>query len=164
MALVRGFEGSTICRATDGASSSGIGPRVILAPRSSPSTIDTSALVDALTGPRRSLDALERLFAEGHRLAISSIVLYEWLRGPRTRTELAVQEDLFPPESAAMFGSDEAALAARLYKTVPRARGREIDLAIAACALTSNAQLWTLHPADFRDVPGLRVLERTSPR
>jgi predicted nucleic acid-binding protein len=120
--------------------------------------IDTSALVDALTGPRRSLDALERLFAERHRIAISTIVLYEWLRGPRTRTELAVQEELFPSEAAAMFGSDEAALAARLYKAVPRARGREIDLAIAACALTNNARLWTLNPSDFTDVPGLGVL------
>lgn len=119
--------------------------------------IDTSALIDALTGPRRSLDALEQLFAEGHRLTISTIVLYEWLRGPRTRTELAVQEDLFPRESAAVFGGDEAALAARLYKTVPRPRGREIDLAIAACALTNNARLWTLNPADFRDVPGLVI-------
>jgi len=39
--------------------------------------IDTSALVDALTGPRRSLDAMIRLTAEGHRLALSAIVLYE---------------------------------------------------------------------------------------
>ena len=58
--------------------------------------VDTSALVDALTGSRRSLDALIGLAEEGHRLSISAIVLYEWLRGPRTRAELAVQEDLFP--------------------------------------------------------------------
>ena len=58
--------------------------------------VDTSALIDALTGPRRSLDALIALTDEGHRLMLSTIVLYEWLRGPRLRSELTAQEELFP--------------------------------------------------------------------
>ena len=119
--------------------------------------VDTSALVDALTGPRRSLDALIALTDQGHRLVVSTIVLYEWLRGPRTRAELAAQADLFPAETAIAFGAEEAALAARLYKQVPRARGREIDLAVAACAIANNAAIWTLNPADFRDIPGIRL-------
>jgi predicted nucleic acid-binding protein len=41
---------------------------------------------------------------------------------------------------------------------VSRSRGREIDLAIAACALVREAQLWTLDEKDFRDIPGLRLL------
>jgi predicted nucleic acid-binding protein len=121
--------------------------------------LDTSVLVDALTGPRRSLDALIGLVDEGHRLMISTIVLYEWRRGPRTRVELAVQQDLLPIESAVAFGSEEAAAAARLYQTVLRPRGREVDLAIAACALVAGAALWTLNPSDFRDVPGLRLID-----
>jgi predicted nucleic acid-binding protein len=120
--------------------------------------IDTSALVDALTGGRRSLPALIALAHEGHRLAISSIVLYEWLRGPRSRAELAVQEDLFPRDRAIPFGPAQAAIAARLYLTVKRPRGREIDLAVAACALQDGAALWTLNGADFRDVPALRLI------
>ena len=44
--------------------------------------VDTSALVDALTGPRRSLETLIALTDRGHRLALSTIVLYEWLWGP----------------------------------------------------------------------------------
>ena len=120
--------------------------------------IDTSALVDALTGPRRSLDTLIGFTADGHRLECSTIVLYEWLRGPRTRAELAAQEDLFPSERAVAFGAADAAIAARLYKQVTRARGREIDLAVAACALTSGAAVWTLNPGDFRDIPGIRLV------
>lgn len=85
-------------------------------------------------------------------------MLYEWLRGPRSRAELAVQQELFPPEAAVVFGSDEAALAARLYKELPRARGREINLAIAACAIVNRASFWTLNREDFRDIPGLTVL------
>jgi predicted nucleic acid-binding protein len=42
---------------------------------------------------------------------------------------------------------------------VARPRGREIDLAIAACALAVDARLWTLTPRDFRDVPGLQLFE-----
>lgn len=120
--------------------------------------VDTSALVDALTGPRRSLDVLVRLTDEGHRLALSTIVLYEWLRGPRTRAELVAQEAVFPSEQAVGFGHDEAAVAARLYRQVGRARGREIDLAVAACAMAHGASIWTLNRGDFRDIPGLRVV------
>ena len=85
------------------------------------------------------------------------MVLYEWLRGPRLREELAYQESLFPAESAVVFGPAEAAWAAKLYRTVKSPRGREVDLAIAACALVRDAELWTLNRADFRDIPGLRL-------
>ncbi len=120
--------------------------------------VDTSALVDALTGPRRSLDVLIGLAGQGHRLSVSAIVLYEWLRGPRTRDELAVQEELFPRKQAVPFGAEQAAVAARLYQAVARPRSREIDLAVAACALHDRAALWTLNGADFRDVPGLTLV------
>jgi predicted nucleic acid-binding protein len=120
--------------------------------------LDTSALVDALTGPRRSLDTLVSLTERGHRLGFSTIVLYEWLRGPRTRAELTAQEELFPSERAAAFGAADAAAAARLYKQLARPRGREIDIAIAACAVAGGAALWTLNPADFRDMPDLRLI------
>ena len=89
---------------------------------------------------------------------LSTIVLYEWLRGPRLRSELTAQEELFPSEAAVPFGTAEAALASRLYKQVPRARGREIDLAVAACALAGGAAIWTLNPGDFRDIAGLRLV------
>ena len=120
--------------------------------------VDTSALVDALTGPRRSLDTLIGLTDAGHRLALSTIVVYEWLRGPRTRAELGAQEELFPSEHAVAFGPAEAAVAARLYKQVARARGREIDLAVAACAVANGAAIWTLNPGEFRDIPDLRLV------
>jgi predicted nucleic acid-binding protein len=120
--------------------------------------VDTSALVDALTGPRRSLETLIGFTDSGHRLALSTIVLYEWLRGPRARAELAAQEELFPSEHAVAFGPAEAAVAARLYKQVSRARGREVDLAVAACAVANGAAIWTLNPGDFRDIPDLRLV------
>jgi len=53
--------------------------------------LDTSALVDALTGPRRSMPALRRVIVDGIRVSVSGLVLYEWRRGPRTESELAVE-------------------------------------------------------------------------
>jgi predicted nucleic acid-binding protein len=119
--------------------------------------LDTSVLVDALTGPRRSLAALERTVAGAHIIATSALALYEWWRGPRTPEELAGQASLLPPAEARGFGQAEARRAAELYGTLKRARGREMDIAIAACALEHGAVLWTLNPNDFRDMPGLEL-------
>lgn len=91
---------------------------------------------------------------------VPALVLYEWLRGPRLRQELTDQEALFPVSQAVPFGPAEAAQAAKLYRTVGRARGREMDLAIAAYALVRDADLWTLNPSNFRDIPGLSLVGR----
>jgi predicted nucleic acid-binding protein len=119
--------------------------------------LDTSALIDALTGPKRSATLLRRAIEDGERIAVSTIVLYEWLRGPRIREELAAQEALLPREAAVPFGGEEAALAAELYRAVKRPRGREIDLAVAACAIVHGARLWTLNGRDFADIPDLEL-------
>jgi predicted nucleic acid-binding protein len=119
--------------------------------------LDTSVLIDSLSGPKRSAPALRRAIERGERLLLPTLVLYEWLRGPRLPEELAAQEALFPSESAVPFGPQEAALSAKLYRTLRRPRGREIDLAIAACAISRQAQLWTLNGADFADIPDLRL-------
>lgn len=119
--------------------------------------LDTSALVGALAGPGAAADRLYTLIDQGHRLRLSSIVLYEWLRGPRTASELRVQEALFPREQAVPFDTESAAEAAGLYARLSRPRGRDLDLAIAASALVNEATLWTLNPKDFSDVPGLRL-------
>jgi predicted nucleic acid-binding protein len=119
--------------------------------------LDTSVLIDALTGPRRSAPALRQAIQEGERMQVPSLVLYEWLRGPRRAEELSAQEALFPAAVALPFGPAEAARAAKLYISLPRPRGREIDLAVAACALVLGARLWTLNPRDFRDVPNLEL-------
>lgn len=121
--------------------------------------VDTSVLVDAFTGSRDLLAALTATVQLGERLGFPALVLYEYLRGPRTEVEIAQQERVFPAHSALPFGPAEAAIAARLYRTLARPRQRETDIAIAATALTHDAALWTLNTQDFRDIPGLRLYE-----
>jgi predicted nucleic acid-binding protein len=121
--------------------------------------LDTSVLVDALTGSRESVGPLERAVAAGHVIAMSTLVFYEWRRGPRTEEELADQEALLPAADTRVFGPSEAAAAASLYRRLSRARGRDMDVAIAACAIAHGARLWTLNPDDFRDLPGLHLYE-----
>lgn len=75
----------------------------------------------------------------------------------RRAEELRAQEALFPAETVIGFTEREAAVAARLYAGLRRARGREIDLAIAATAVVQDAALWTLHRGDFDDLPQVRL-------
>lgn len=119
--------------------------------------LDTSLLIDALTGPKASSAILRRVIAQGELLLLPSLVLYEWLRGPRLPEQITALEALFPANEAIPFGPHEATIAAQIYRTVGRARGRDMDLAIAACAMVRDADLWTLNPSDFRDIPGLRL-------
>ncbi len=114
-------------------------------------------LIDTLTGPKRRAPVMRMVIEKGERLLLPSLVLYEWLRGPRLEAELQAQEALFPARTVVPFASAEAATAARLYSALARPRGREIDIAIAAVAISRDAALWTLNIHDFADIPGLRL-------
>jgi predicted nucleic acid-binding protein len=121
--------------------------------------LDTSVLVDAFTGPRRSLTHVVSATSAGHVLTFCSLVQYEWLRGPRTQAEEDIVRRLFGDDAIVSLGSREAYTASALYQRVKRARQRQADLAIAACAVEHNARLWTLNEADFADVPGLTLYQ-----
>lgn len=121
--------------------------------------LDTSALVDALVSPHRSFDRLMSFVEDGHRLCISTLVLYEWLRGPRTVAERLAQEQILPAAAAVPFDAEAAARAAAIYEAVPRPRARQADIAIAACALVQGAALWTLNERDFADVRELEIVQ-----
>jgi len=120
--------------------------------------LDTTALIDALTGKRRSGSRLRRFIENSERVHLSALVLFEWYRGPRSPQEIEDQELLFPADQAVPFGAAEALLAAEIYRKVKRPRGRELDIAIAACAIIHGAHLRTLNPADFTDIPNLKLV------
>ena len=119
--------------------------------------VDTSFLIYALTTDFPGVDSLEEAVERGHRLRLSTLALFEWLRGPRTDEELLLQEKFTPAADAIPFGVAEARAAAKVYRALSRARRRDVDIAIAACAIEHEAALWTLNPQDFKDIPGLRL-------
>lgn len=117
--------------------------------------LDTSVLVDAFAGARKSMPAVLKATDAGDVVAFSTLVLYEWLRGPRKSSELEAVERFFAGQFLPSFGEREARTAATLYRSVSGSRRRPADLALAACAVENGASLWTLNPKDFRDIPGL---------
>lgn len=119
--------------------------------------VDTSILIDALTGPRRSAGGMRAAIEAGERLLVPSVVIYEWVRGPRLPEELDAQEALYPSEETIPFGPAEAHAAADMYRSLGRPRGREIDIAIAAHARVRDVPVWTLNVADFGDLPGVEL-------
>lgn len=82
--------------------------------------LDTSVLIDALTGPRRSAAALWSAIVRGERVRLAPLVPYEWQRGPRLPEELTAQEALVPAKTALVFGPEESSIASALYREVPR--------------------------------------------
>jgi predicted nucleic acid-binding protein len=120
--------------------------------------LDTSVLIDAFTGKKALAPRMRQLIDSGERILFSTLVLFEWHRGPRQPEQLEAQEALFPSSTAIPFGAPEALVASEVYRKVNRARGREIDIAIAACAIHHNAQLWTVNSGDFEDIPKLKLL------
>lgn len=99
--------------------------------------LDTTVLVTALTGPRSALPALTKAFERFVRVTVPTLVLYEWLRGPRHEADLAFQEELLPVADALEFGAEEAAEAGRVYRSIKNPRRRQVDIGIAAHALST---------------------------
>ena len=103
------------------------------------------------------MPALRRVSDSDEQILIPALALFEWYRGPRNSAEMAALAKFIPEENIVPFGQQEATLSARLYRSLSRARSREIDICIAACAIIRDAPLWTLNPRDFADIPGLRL-------
>jgi predicted nucleic acid-binding protein len=119
--------------------------------------LDTSVLVDSFAGARKSMPAVLKATADGEVVTFSTLVLYEWLRGPRHSGELEAVERLFAREFLPALGEREARTAAKLYRSLTGSRHRHADIAIAACAIENGAAVWTLNPKDFEDIPGLTL-------
>jgi len=119
--------------------------------------LDTSVLVAHLGPSADTPGPMLDLLESDEAVRVPAVVLYEWWRGPRREHELEIQRRFFPQNQVLPFGAVEARTAAEIYRQVRRARGRDTDIAIAACALVAEAQLWTLNEKDFVDIPGLRL-------
>ena len=70
--------------------------------------LDTSVLIDGFGGDADTRKSLRAALAGSEVIQLPSLVLYEWLRGPRAPEELEAQERLFPASRAVPFGTEAA--------------------------------------------------------
>ncbi len=119
--------------------------------------LDTSVVIAAFGADRTAYAPLLKLLDHDEPVVLCTVVLYEWLRGPRTAPEIEFQERVLPAADALPFAQPEAALAADVYRSEKRARNREVDIMIAATAMYHKARLWTLSTSDFADISGLQL-------
>lgn len=106
---------------------------------------DIWAPVGALTGRPTAAPALRRLIVDGNRLLWPRSCSTNGAADPARPTRSPDHEAFVPAASPVAFGTREAAIAADLCARMPRARRREINIAIAACAIVHGAASWSLN-------------------
>ncbi|HSK02444.1 MAG TPA: type II toxin-antitoxin system VapC family toxin [Kofleriaceae bacterium] len=121
--------------------------------------IDTDFLVYSLSvrGPERR--RMTRLLESGSPLEASSLVWYEFARGPRMPEQLAIARDLFGPDGILPFSEELAEAAADQFRRLGSPRKRAADIAIGVVARSRGAILLTRNKRDFAGIDGL-ILEQ----
>jgi predicted nucleic acid-binding protein len=123
--------------------------------------VDTDFLVFAVTvrGPERR--RMTKLLDSESPIEASSLVWYEFARGPRTPEQLAVARDIFGSEGIVPFSEELAEAAADQFRRLGSPRKRAADIAIGVVARSRNAVLLTRNARDFAGLDGL-MLEQVS--
>ena len=95
-------------------------------------------------------------------MLVSAITLVE-LEGGIAEPDLDLRRDrlevILEPMSLLTFGPAQAAAYGVIVRTLGYSRRRVLDRMIAAQALTVGALLLKKKGIDFRDIPGLRLIE-----
>jgi len=123
---------------------------------SRPVHLDSSFLIVSLTS-RAELGKLQRLAESARPIQMSSVAWYEFARGPRTPSQLAVARTFLLNDGIVPFDEMLAEAAATLFRSLGSPRRRSADIAIAVTAVAVGATLATLNPGDFQDIPGLAL-------
>jgi predicted nucleic acid-binding protein len=123
--------------------------------------VDTDFLIFAVSvrGPERR--RLAKLLASESPVEASSIVWYEFARGPRTPEQLAVARELLAEDGIIPFSEQLAEAAADQFRRLGSPRKRAADIAIGVVARSRGAVLLTRNSRDFAGVDGL-VIEQVS--
>ncbi len=124
--------------------------------------LDTNYLIRGLIAGSREAEDLVAWARAGERMAVSSVVWYEFLCGPVTRAQQAVMQSFI--HEILPFGDVQAQEAARLFNAVGRQRALRVDAMIAASALIAHARLATSNQTDFAPfvAEGLELVQGTA--
>ncbi len=119
--------------------------------------LDTDFLVKAAATAGQERQQLIQLLEQEVPVGMSAIAWYEFSRGPRTPEQLAVAAFLIEEDDVVAFDAAAAVQAADTFRRAGSPRPRANDIAIGTLAARAGAELWTLNPIDFADVPGLKI-------
>ena len=119
--------------------------------------LDTDFLVHALSsaGPERQLWI--QTSDSGKEIQISSIVWYEFTRGPRTPEQISVARQFFTDDGIIPFSEELAGIAADVFRSLGSPRKRAADIAIGVTAVSMDATLLTHNKRDFAGIPELKL-------
>ncbi len=123
----------------------------------SPIHLDTSFLIVALTS-RKELQQLQTLADSARPIQMSAVAWYEFARGPRTASQLAVARSFLLSDGVIAFDEDLAEAASTIFRSIGSPRRRGADIAIGVTAVSRGAALATLNRDDFRDIPGIEFI------
>jgi len=119
--------------------------------------LDTDFLVYAVTSSGVEHRRLRVLSGTETQIQISSVVWYEFCRGPRTPDQIAVARSFFFEDSILPFSEELSILAADVFRQLQSTRRRSSDIAIGVTAAAMGALLITRNAADFAGIPGLEI-------
>ncbi|MGQ0551009.1 MAG: PIN domain-containing protein [Armatimonadota bacterium] len=104
----------------------------------------------------RLVRAVRRALASGEAATAAPIVV-EVLSGIRNADEYAVREEEFRSLRSAAVDGEAAFLGARIGEGLARAgkMSKTVDVLLAAAAIHSNAELWSLADEHFKEIQTL---------
>lgn len=121
--------------------------------------LDTAVVIHLRDGDAQIHARLARV---REPVMISTITLVE-LEGGIDESDLALRRDrlsvVLEPMTVLTFGPVEARAYGSITQAVGYSRRKVLDRMIAAQALVAKACLVTSNGADFRDIPGLELIE-----
>jgi tRNA(fMet)-specific endonuclease VapC len=128
-----------------------------------PYLLDSDVLIYYINGVESIQELFKRIAPDG--LAVSAVSYMETRQGlGRSQYPREAQirlDDLLETLPIIAFSRPEAYRCANLRETLlqkgQRVRQRALDLMIAATALEYELTLLTNNPADYKDLPGLRI-------
>jgi predicted nucleic acid-binding protein len=109
--------------------------------------LDTNYLIRGLIPGSREADDMMRWARMGERMAVSTVVWYEFLCGPVTKSQQAAMRAFL--DEILPFDEAQAEESSRLFNTAGRQRPLRVDAMIAATALVAHARLATSNREDF---------------
>ena len=123
--------------------------------------LDTDFLIFAISTRGPEWRRLSKLLASASPVEASSLVWYEFSRGPRTPEQLAVARDIFAEAGVIPFSEQLADAAADQFRRLGSPRKRAADIAIGVVARSRSATLLTRNARDFAGIDQL-IIEQVS--